>query len=257
MSKIYILGKDSRSLRLKEMYKKEEKTVDKIESAEIVVCPMPLSRNGSTVDTEDITCDQLIQMCKGKKVFSGAISKEMKSKFEGEKIDYVDMLDLEEVAILNSIPTAEGAISIAMEMTDFTLHDSNCLVMGYGRIGKVLAKMLSGVGANVYCEARSEKDLASINVMKYMSVRLNELKNCLPKMDIIFNTVPNLLLKEEEIQLLRKSSVIIDLASKPGGVDQNAASKAGINTVWALGLPGKVAPYTAAKYLKNTIDKSI
>ncbi|MEG0283131.1 MAG: dipicolinate synthase subunit DpsA, partial [Clostridia bacterium] len=93
--------------------------------------------------------------------------------------------------------------------------------------------------------------------MKYMSVRLNELKNCLPKMDIIFNTVPNLLLKEEEIQLLRKSSVIIDLASKPGGVDQNAANKAGINTVWALGLPGKVAPYTAAKYLKNTIDKSI
>lgn len=46
-----------------------------------------------------------------------------------------------------------------MNMTNFTLHKSNVLVMGYGNIGKVLSKMLCGIGANVYCEARNKKIL--------------------------------------------------------------------------------------------------
>ena len=79
-----------------------------------------------------------------------------------DKSNIIDIMKCEELAVLNSISTAEGAIQIAMEETNHTLHDSNILILGFGRIGKVLAKMLNAIGANVYCEARKNEDLAWI-----------------------------------------------------------------------------------------------
>lgn len=139
--------------------------------------------------------------------------------------------------------------------TDITLHSANCLVLGYGKIGKVLAKMLSGFGANVFCEARKQKDIAMIKSMGYNSVELNKLDNYISNMDIIFNTVPVMLINEKRIDMLKKHVLIIDLASAPGGIDFSYAKEKGINVKWALAIPGKIAPLTAAKYYKDIIDK--
>ncbi|MNP11181.1 Dipicolinate synthase subunit A [compost metagenome] len=179
----------------------------------------------------------------------------MKDILKQRNVSYYDLLDLEEVAILNAIPTAEGAIATAMEITDFTLNGSNVLIMGYGRIGKILSKMLSGIGSNVYCEARGEKDIAMIRAMGYNAVRLKDLDELLPKIDVIFNTIPIPLINEDRLKLLKKECSIIDLASPPGGVDFPKAKELGVNVVWALSLPAKVAPISAAAYLKETIDK--
>lgn len=142
-----------------------------------------------------------------------------------------------------------------MEMTDFTLHGSNVLVMGFGKIGKILSKMLSGIGAKVYCEARKEKDIAMIRAMGYNYVRLNDLDEVLPKMDVIFNTIPFVILDSDKLDLLKKECNVIDLASSPGGIDFVSAKEKGINVVWALALPSKIAPLSAANYIKETIDK--
>ena len=151
--------------------------------------------------------------------------------------------------------TAEGAIFEAIKNTNFTLHSSNTLILGYGKIGKVLAKMLQGVGANVYCEARKKEDLAFIKAMGYNSISLDVLDNCLKDMDVIFNTIPSMILDEKRLKKLKKTCVIIDLASSPGGVDFNKANSLGITTSWALALPAKVAPLSAARYLKNAVDE--
>ena len=95
-------------------------------------------------------------------LYAGAISNNMKNKLKKASIKFFDVLNQEGVSILNAIPTAEGAISVAMNMTNFTIHKSNVLVMGYGNIGKILSKMLYGIGAKVYCEARNKKDIAFI-----------------------------------------------------------------------------------------------
>ena len=46
---------------------------------------------------------------------------------------------------------------------------------------------------------------------------------------------------------------MIDLASAPGGIDMESAQKYGVQTVWSLSLPGKVAPDTAGKILSQVL----
>ncbi|HOV70081.1 MAG TPA: NAD(P)-dependent oxidoreductase, partial [Clostridia bacterium] len=168
-------------------------------------------------------------------------------------IRVVDFLGREDMAVQNAIPTAEGAIQIAMEKTPYTLNGSNILILGYGRVGKYLARMLAGIGAKVWVTARKFSDLAWIESMGYNPVTYNELREKLGIMDIIFNTVPCMVLGESELRRVNRSCLIIDLASKPGGVNFKCAEELGINTIWALSLPGKVAPVTAARIMKNTI----
>lgn len=252
-----ILGNDSRSNCLREMYKKENKNMESYEKADVIIGPVPFSSDGIKINGELINCKDLFLSMKNtkKRLYTGAISEEIKDKLINENIEFYDMLKDESVAILNAIPTSEGAILAAMQMTKFTLNSSNVLVLGYGKIGKVLSKMLNGIGARVFCEARNEKDIAFIKAMGYNSVILEELDIFLPKMDIIFNTIPNLILDERRLKLLKNKCCIIDLASNPGGIDFLKAKELGINTTWNLGIPAKVAPYTSAKYLKKYIDK--
>src|SRR5699024_7365838 len=148
----------------------------------------------------------------------------------------------EEMQVLNAVPTAEGAIQVAMEEMDITLHGSNAIILGYGRIGRALAKMLQGIGVNVYVEARDVTDLAWIKNNGYYPVPLKKLQCYLSKMDVIFNTVPVVILDQALLNQLQKDSIVIELASKPGGVDLDFAEKSDVNVIQAQGLPGKVAP---------------
>ena len=52
---------------------------------------------------------------------------------------------------------------------------------------------------------------------------------------------------------LKPGCVLIDLASKPGGVDFEAAKELGVHAVQALSLPGKTAPRAAAEIIRDTI----
>lgn len=155
--------------------------------------------------------------------------------------------------ITNAVPTAEGAIEIAMSETPITLHGSKCLVTGYGRIGKILAKMLRGIGAKVSVEARKYADLALIEGHSCEAIALGELAHHVGEYDIIFNTVPTMLFDREILCKVKKDALIIDLASRPGGVDFDAAAELGVKVIWALSLPGKVAPVSAGAIIKDTI----
>ena len=252
-----VLGSDDRSKYIRMMYKAEGKRIVSYEKANIVIGPTPFSKDDVKISGESLECNELIKILANtdKVLYAGSISKVMKCKLKKAKVNFYDLLDEKNVAVLNAIPTAEGAIAAAMEMTDFTIHGSNCLVLGYGKIGKVLCKMLNGIGANVYCEARKKEDLAFIEAMGYNSISLDKLDEYLSMMDVVFNTIPSMVLDEHRLQCLKKDCSIIDLASSPGGVDFPKAKELKLNTVWALALPTKVAPRTAAFYLKNTMDE--
>ena len=113
------------------------------------------------------------------------------------------------------------------------------------------------MGANVFCEARKMEDLAWITTYGYNKIPLKNLSENLSKFDIIFNTIPNIILDAEKLKLIKKSTLIIDLASKPGGVEQEAAKDLGLKMVWALAIPGKIAPKSAAKIIKQTIEHEL
>lgn len=255
MSKYCVIGQDERSMYLRKMYVAEGKEMTDYNNADYVIAPIPFSRDGVNITGEIINCDDFIKKIEGKVLFTGAISNNIKENLNNVK--YYDLMDLDEVAIMNAIPTAEGAIYEAIKNSNITLSNSNVLVMGYGRIGKVLCGMLNGINAKVYCEARNKKDIAFINAMGYNSIYIDDLNSYLPKMDYIFNTIPVTLLNDSNLKYINKECTIIDLASAPGGIDFELAKTMNLNVTWALALPSKVAPKSAAKYLKNAIDEII
>ncbi len=257
MVKLFFWGKDKRSEYLKKLYEDEATIVNSIQEAEYIMLPIPFTKDKVHITGEDILIEDVIKKCTNKTIFSGGIPREFRRQLETNNVTYVDLMELDEVAYLNAIPTAEGAISKAIELTDETIHGTNVLVLGFGRVAKILADKLKGLNANVFCAARSKKDLAHIKALGYNVVDINQVGDCLSNMNIIFNTVPTLILGEKKLRLLSQDSVIIDLASAPGGVDFEKAKEFGINTVLYLGIPSKVAPKSAAKYLKESIDKVI
>lgn len=223
--------------------------------SKVVVGPVPLSsdrkRLSAPFGRNNVELEDFIKALKGKYLIAGNIG--IKDKLDELGVQSIDLLKREEFSVLNTIATAEGTIQIAMEETQRTVHGSNILVMGFGRIGKVVAKMLDGIGAKVACEARKTTDLAWIKAYGYEPINLIELKEHLHKFDIIINTIPYIVLTKEMLQEVKEDALIIDLASNPGGVDRNAIKELGIKFNWALSLPGKVAPITSAEFMKETL----
>lgn len=276
---ITIIGGDLRILNLSQMFAKdnllvytyglenmpETENIIKCETLEeaismsyVVVTSIPLTKDKKSINSPfsntNILIDDLINKLENKLLITGNIKGDIKESLEEGNIDYIDLLEREELAILNCISTAEGAIQIAMENTMKTIHGSKVLILGFGRIGKLLSKMLIALGAEVYCEARKHSDLAWIKAYGYNSIHLDDLDIYLNKFDIIMNTIPELILDRTRLDLVRKECLIIDLASSPGGVDFECANEKEIKTIWALALPGKVAPITSAEYIKETIE---
>lgn len=275
--KYTILGGDKRSLELGNLLMKDGNDVciygfdkleqhknesvrlnEAIEYADIIVGPLPFSTDNINVDApfsnEVIQIDKVFNlMSKKQMIIGGKFSIELEKRLNNINLKSADYFKREEMQVLNAIPTAEGAIQIAMEEMPITLHNSNVIVLGYGRIGKVLSKMLYGIGANVHVEARNYNDLAWIKNYGYIPIHLKELTTYLPRMNVVFNTIPQMILCKELLKSIDSNCIIIDLASKPGGVDLDGAKELGITAITALGLPGKVAPVTAAMVIKNTI----
>lgn len=229
---------------------------------EIIILPVPISFDGLYINTpyceDKLTIKRFVEHTNPSSlVFGGRISPELSEELTRKGIKHKDYMKRDELAIKNAIPTAEGAIAIAMNETSITIHNSKCLVLGYGKVGKILAKSLSALGAKTYVTARKYADLALIEGHGYIPMSLNEAKNKLDKFDIIFNTVPALILDSNELQNVSSDTVIIDLASKPGGVDFEKAKELGLKVIWALSLPGQVAPVTAGIIIKDTVCNMI
>lgn len=222
--------------------------------ARTIITAIPLSKDNIHMNTpfsdNKIRIDEFCKQAKENLIISGKLNA---NDWKSQSMKYEDILQREEYAVLNAIATAEGAIQIAMEEFPKTLSGSNILVMGFGRIGKVLSKMLQGIGANVFCEARKMSDLAYIQAFGYQPIPLDDLDENLPKFDIIINNIPTQVLNSKRLDLLKKEVLIIDLASQPGGVDFEYAKQNNIKTIWSLALPAKVAPVSAAEYIKDTV----
>jgi dipicolinate synthase subunit A len=190
-------------------------------------------------------------------VFSGVVRPCLAADCAALGLRVVNMGEDDELAILNSIPSAEGAILMAMQATPFTIHNSNCLVLGPGRTGITLARMLQGLCAHVWGASRKASGRARLFEMGVAPVDFADLPHCLPQMDIVFNTVPAPVLDRSLVYVLKRTAVIIDLASAPGGVDFVAAAERGIRAELAPGLPGKVAPLTAGRILARVVPRII
>ncbi len=226
--------------------------------AEVIILPIPASSDGVTINApyakKPILLDDFFAMLGSSKlVLAGHISPAVAAWFDREGIAYIDYYNREELMVKNAIPTAEGAVAIALSEMPVTLFGAKALVVGYGRIGKILTKMLAGLGCDVTVSARRYGDLAWIETSGAKAVNTLKIADGIEKYDVIFNTVPSLVLGERELSGINKEALIIDLASMPGGVDLQIAKDLKRRVIWALSLPGKTAPISAGHIIKDTV----
>ena len=279
--KFAIIGGDLRTIKLAVMLAKEQNQVyvyglekaeelkniknitqcesikKTIQEVEIVIGPIPFSSNGKTINMpfsdKEISIREMMHVINAKVLIAGGITPEVYEMANDEYIEIIDIMKREELAVLNTIATAEGTIQVAIENTNKIIHGSEILILGFGRIGKVLARKLAGLSAKVTCAARKDEDLAWIRAYGHMETNINTIGENLSDFDVIINTVPHLVLTEERIKYVRDDCLLVDLASNPGGIDKKAAKNKNLKLIWALALPGKVAPVTTAEFIKDTV----
>jgi len=240
--------------------------ISAIAGASAVVLPLPASADGMSINCpfalyeEKIKLSALLDIT-DVPIFGGRLDESFFSLASKKNKRLIDYFESESLQIRNAAPTAEGAVSIAMQHLNKTICGCAVAVIGYGRIGQMLAHLLAKMGARVSVAARNLKQLAQAESLGYDTVRLSNellLGGLEPvcengRFDIIFNTVPARLFDSSVIKALPDSVMIIDLSSVPGGVDFGAAKERGIKAIWALSLPGKYAPETAGKIIGNTL----
>lgn len=234
------------------------RSLEQIGRADCVILPLPVVGEGGSLNAplsgETHKLAQLLDaMRPGQLVTGGRVEEETRAAAAERGLVLRDYFAREELAVANAVPTAEGALQIAMENLPITIHGCRALVVGYGRIGRILANRLRGMGAFVTVAARKYEQLAWAEVDGCTAQRLSELEGWLCGYDLIINTVPSRVLTEGLLADLKQSCLVIDVASKPGGVDMEAAGRLGIQVIWALSLPGKVAPVTAGRAIQQTI----
>lgn len=223
-------------------------------AAERVILPVPMARGELLYGTE-LPLTELFALLENRRcVYAGGVKPPERERAEARGIALTDYLAREELAVRNAVPTAEGALELALRETAVTLHGAPCLVLGFGRIGKLLAHRLRGLGAEVAVAARRMDDLAWIDAFGYRGLRSDRLAGQLEPFRVVFNTVPHPLLTEELLRELPSDCVLIELASV-SGFDRAAAERLGLRVIPAPGLPGRVAPDTAAAAIRQTLEK--
>ena len=187
-------------------------------------------------------------------IFSGITNPYLNELINKTKRHHVLLFNRDDVAIYNSIPTVEGTIMMAIQHTDITIHGSNVVVLGLGRVGMSVARTFHLLGSKVKVGARKPEHIARITEMGLSPFHLDELTNYVSDTDILINTIPHLIVTAKVIAKMPVHTLIIDLASKPGGTDFRYAEKRGIKALLAPSLPGIVAPKTAGNILANVLS---
>ena len=228
------------------------------ESPDCLILPMPASRDGLTAaapfSEETLPLSQLLDLCRRDTlVLAGMAGEGLERLCAKRGLTLMDYAAREELAVLNAVPTAEGALQIALEKLPTVLNGMDVLVTGYGRVAKLCRRVFAGVGCKVTAAARSREALAWAEADGAEPLPLHRMPEQLSRFRLVLNTVPHLLFGKEELSRLPPGALLIDLASLPGGTDFDAAKELGVQTVHALSLPGKSAPETAADILCRTI----
>ncbi len=232
---------------------------DELPEIGLAVFPLPAFCGGERLNAPFCPSPPLWESCldyikPGAWVLGGMLPARFCELAKQRGLHVADYYMREELSVLNCIPTAEGALEIAMRETSRTIFGARALVTGFGRVGKAMVKLLLGCGAKVTVTARRQEDLAWARMTGAAAEPMEKLAAAAADADLIFNTVPACLFGREILAGLPKECLLIDLRSKPGGVDFEAAKELGVRVIWALSLPGKVAPLTAAEIIRDTID---
>ncbi|WP_129689124.1 dipicolinic acid synthetase subunit A [Gottfriedia acidiceleris] len=231
------------------------------EDLDAILLPVPGTNNEGVVDTifsnekVVLTKEILDSTPSHCTIYSGISNSYLDSIVTASNRKLVKLFERDDVAIYNSIPTVEGTIMMVIQHTEYTIHNSKVAVLGLGRTGMSVARTFHNLGAKVKVGARKSEHIARIVEMGLEAFEFKNIEDALKDVDVVINTVPVQIVTASVISKLQSHSLIIDLASKPGGTDFRYAEKRGIKALLAPGLPGIVAPKTAGQIIGNVLTQ--
>ncbi len=228
---------------------------------DVIILPLPVSRDGLTLSYtgETVYLKDILTLASksGCKFILGGLFPSSVSEILWDNASLIDYYKSENLQLKNALPSAEGALMIAMEHTDRVIEGMQVLIGGLGRIGKRLSDIMKKLGADITVAARRDESLREAQMNGYKTIRIekDELFQDISKerFDVIFNTVPHLIFSKKVIDKIEGNPIYIEIASAPYGVDLCAAREKGIEVIFAPSIPGKYAPDTAGKYIFETI----
>ncbi len=268
-----ILGGDNRSLYLGEYLENQGFKVcyyafnhtecyndleEAVNASDIIILPLPFTKDRLTLNSplfdEVVLISDIVALASSKKfILGGQLPKSFCEELDSRNCPYCDYFLLDELAIYNAVPTAEGVVQVLIEQLPITIHEMKCAVLGYGRVGKILAATLASLGAEVTVFARKQSAFAEIYAsgMKYKSFEALSTED--NSFDAVINTVPAKVLGSAELSRLNSECVLVEVASAPFGIDFQVAKERALQVVKASSLPGKVAPKTAGEIIGRSI----
>lgn len=221
-----------------------------VAESEVIVCGIPFARGDEVYTNLALPDMEINYFCEclkeGQRLFGGVLPKYVRDICRKKQVLYYDFMEDESLAVFNAVATAEGCVLTALKEQPTNLHRSRCLVLGYGKCGRVLADKLKGLSAEVTVCARKEGALSYAEAAGMKKLPLAELSEKAEGFEYIFNTIPFVVITEEVLKNMQKSCLIVDIASGKGGVDYEAAKRLGVKALLCPGLPGKYAPKASA-----------
>jgi len=232
--------------------------LSELSGADCVIFPLPVcSAPGllsAPLSGADQPIDPLLDLLHpGQLLCGGRPDEDTRSRFAVRGLAMTDYFALEELTVANAVPTAEGAVQLAMEQLPVTIHDLPVLILGYGRVGRVTARRFSALGARVTVAARRVQQQAWARTEGFGARPLPLSCNGLEQFQLVVNTVPAPILGREVLSQLSPTCPILDLASAPGGLAPDCRAEFACRVTHAPGLPGKVAPVSAAGYIRDAV----
>ena len=262
---VVVFGGDMRSVHIAERFINDGKSVLLLNDTDIsadmllnisckffILPVVPADKNGKIFKTECLLSDVLSKV-QAKKVVLSSPREDAIILLKSRSIEYVDLLKDVYFKHLNAELTSEAAFIIVRDKIGCVPYFKNILVIGSGECASSLTRLMSSYGANITVAARNKDALKTFDYCN--TLYIDELKNAVEDKDIIFNTVPALMLSRDILSGISKKTIIIDIASFPGGVDFVAAEEMGIDAELYPGLPGKYFPLSAGEAVYKAINR--
>lgn len=253
-AKVYLVGYDV-------IYKEQNLLLQCVPFEELDALILPIAglsqdyEVAAIYSNERIYLDEsyFLRLKKGAQIFTGVASKLLHEITRQSNAQLIEIFKRDDVAIYNAVPTAEGTIMLAIKHMKKMLYQSRVVLLGFGRVGEIVADRFASLGAEVWVGVRKPEAIAKANSLGYHGFHLNDLSAYINTTDLFINTIPKVILTKDELERMNRHQLIIDLASMPGGVDFEFAKKNGLHVIHALGIPGKVAPKTAGDIIAKAI----
>lgn len=265
--KILIIGGDNRSISLQKILNNNnfktktsylnsnDENLKYVNTSDIIFLPIPFSKNNflnAPFYPEKIKIENIFSSLKNfKGTIIGGFDKNSEEILKNMHLKFKNILKDEKFTLINAIITAEGTIEKLIHESEESLFELKVCITGYGRVSKALARRLKPLCKELVVYNNPSVNFVYAQIDNINIRNIKDFKNEGNNFNIIINTIPSLIIDKKVLDTLDKNTLIIDLASLPGGVDFEYAKEKSIITHHYLGIPGKVSSKSAANAIFN------